>query len=481
MAARSPSRYGKYEVVGRLATGGMADLFLSRQRGPSGFETLAVVKRIRPHLAANPEFVRMFLDEARLAAQLRHPNVVSVYDAGQERGEYFFVMEYVHGRDVRALIDAAKVRGRELTLDETLSIAVGVCAGLHHAHERTDSQGAPLGIVHRDISPSNVLVGFEGAVKLADFGIAKATQAANKEPGTNTLRGKLSYLSPEQMLGEPLDRRADLYSLSVVLYEITVGARPHDDAPTDFVAMKRTLESPVPLPSERKAGYPEELERIVMRGLDRDRDKRWWTARELQVELEAFARRRQLAMSPVTLARLMEELFPDELHAWHAAQSRGLALADHVTKSHTISIAEPGDATTNPWAGGAAGDETVVPPETSTSVRLPMRRGWWAATLALATAASFAVVLLARHASRSQEPAAAAAVTAPAATTPAATTRAAPAPPTNLAPTPPPAVAAKLEPTAVARPTARRRVLRAKKAHAPAATRWDPEAAVLPH
>jgi len=293
MAARSPSRYGKYEVVGRLATGGMADLFLSRQRGPKGFETLAVVKRIRPHLAANPEFVRMFLDEARLAAQLRHPNVVSVYDAGQERGEYFFVMEYVHGRDLRALLDTARARDRELSLDEILSIAVGVCAGLHHAHERTDPKGAPLGIVHRDISPSNVLVGFEGAVKLADFGIAKATQAATKEPGTNTLRGKLSYVSPEQVLGTPLDRRSDLYSLSVVLYELTTGgARPHDDAPTDFVAMQRTIEAPVPPQSTRRTGYPEELERIVMRGLERERDKRWWMARELQLELETFVRRR---------------------------------------------------------------------------------------------------------------------------------------------------------------------------------------------
>ncbi|HEY2746485.1 MAG TPA: serine/threonine-protein kinase, partial [Polyangia bacterium] len=370
MATQSPSRYGKYEVVGRLATGGMADLFLARQRGPSGFELLAVVKRIRPHLAANPEFVRMFLDEARLAAQLRHPNVVSVYDAGQERGEYFFVMEYVHGRDVRRIMDAAKVCGRQLTLDETMSIAVGVCAGLHHAHERTDGNGAPLGIVHRDISPSNVLVGFEGGVKLADFGIAKATQAATKEPGTNTLRGKLMYLSPEQVLGLSLDRRADLYALSVVLYELTTGTRPHDDAPTEFVAMKRTLEDPVPLPSTRLRGYPEELERIVMRGLAVDRDMRWWSAREMQVELETFARQRQLAMSPVTLARLMEELFPDELHAWHAAQSRGTPLVEHVTKSHTLSIDEVGDATTEPRV------EPAAPPARK-------RRGWIAAALAL--------------------------------------------------------------------------------------------------
>jgi len=472
MAARSPSRYGKYEVVGRLATGGMADLFLSRQRGPKGFETLAVVKRIRPHLAANPEFVRMFLDEARLAAQLRHPNVVSVYDAGQERGEYFFVMEYVHGRDLRALLDTARARDRELSLDEILSIAVGVCAGLHHAHERTDPKGAPLGIVHRDISPSNVLVGFEGAVKLADFGIAKATQAATKEPGTNTLRGKLSYVSPEQVLGTPLDRRSDLYSLSVVLYELTTGgARPHDDAPTDFVAMQRTIEAPVPPPSTRRTGYPEELERIVMRGLERERDKRWWTARELQLELETFARRRQLAMSPVTLARLMEELFPDELHAWHDAQSRGTPLADHVTKSHTLSIEEPGDTTTDPWAGKSA--ESSVP-----SRKRDPRRALVALTLTVAIVASFAAVLVARHRSRLAASAESAVVAPQPMTAPA-------KPPVEAAaPSAAPSGTEDPPPTSEpAKPTQRRRVVRAAKkpARTPSAAHWDPETAVLPH
>jgi serine/threonine protein kinase len=484
MATSSPSRYGKYEVVGRLATGGMADLFLSRQRGPSGFEVLAVVKRIRPHLAANPEFVRMFLDEARLAAHLRHPNVVSVYDAGQERGEYFFVMEYVHGRDLRGVIDAARARGRELSLDETLSIAVGVCAGLHHAHERTDAQGAPLGIVHRDISPSNVLVGFEGAVKLADFGIAKATQAATKEPGTNTLRGKLSYLSPEQVLGLSLDRRADLYALSVVLYELTTGSRPHDDAPTEFVAMQRTLEAPVPLPSTRRAGYPEELERIVMRGLAVDRNMRWWSAQEMQVELETFARQRQLAMSPVTLARLMEELFSDDLHAWHAAQSRGTPLADHVTKSHTLSIDEAGDGTTQPRVEPEPA--TISTPEPSFESiggrRTP--RSLVMAALAAATLLSLVVVLVARHGSRPAERQEPPAVVTPAPTPPQPIVTPAPKP------APPPTSAAEIEaaldpstPTPPARSPAHRRAPPrvAKKPPPKTSPHWDPETAVLPH
>ncbi|HEX4458951.1 MAG TPA: serine/threonine-protein kinase, partial [Polyangia bacterium] len=340
MRAGNPERYGKYEVLRPLATGGMADLFLARARGMHGFETLAVVKRIRPHLAANPEFVRLFLDEARLAAQLRHPNVVHVYDIGQERGEYFFVMEYLHGRDLRAVIEAARKRGRYLTFDEALSVAVGLCAGLHHAHERLDSSGRPLGLVHRDISPSNVMIDFEGNIKLMDFGIAKATQLANRKEGdTNSLRGKLSYMSPEQCLGKPLDRRTDLYSLAVVLYEMTTFGKPHGKvADSEFLAMKQTLEAAIVLPSQRRRDFPLELEAIVVRGLAREREDRWSSARELQLELEAFSRKQRLATSGVTLARLMEELFPNDLHAWQEAQSRGASLSQHLEESHTLSL-----------------------------------------------------------------------------------------------------------------------------------------------
>jgi serine/threonine protein kinase len=353
MASGTPTRYGKYEVLGPLASGGMADLYLARARGLHGFETLAVVKRIRPHLAASPEFVGLFLDEARLAAQLRHPNVVHVYDAGQEDGEYFFVMEYVHGRDVRAVLDVAARRKRPLGYDEALSIALGVAAGLHHAHERLDGAGRPLGIVHRDVSPSNILCDFEGAVKLADFGIAKATQSVKRgQVDSTSLRGKLAYLSPEQCLGLPLDRRSDIYALAVVLYELTTGSRPHGEAPTEFLALKQTLEAPVRPPSQLRPDYPRQLERIVLRGLERDRERRQASARELQLELEAFARQQQLAVSPVTLAKMMEELFANALHAWQAAQSLGKPLLQHLTESRTLSL-RAGQPLRAQWDGGS--------------------------------------------------------------------------------------------------------------------------------
>jgi hypothetical protein len=253
----------------------------------------------------------------------------------------------------------------------------------------------------------------------------------------------------------------------------------------------------VPLPSTRRPGYPEDLERIVMRGLERQPEKRWWTARELQVELETFARQRQLAMSPVTLARLMEELFPDDLHAWQAAQSRGTALADHVTKSHTLSIDAPGDATTEPWVGGAAdAPRSAEAVDGSAPARARSRRVLVAAAVALATAASLAAVLVARHGSGPVPAEAPRATTtpltadvAPHATTPPPTVAlptaaeaATAAAPTGAAPTPSSA-AAPTPSSTVARPPARRHPVRVAKkpAHSPAATRWDPEAAVLPH
>jgi serine/threonine-protein kinase len=165
MDARSPSRYGKYEVVGRLATGGMADLFLSRQRGPSGFETLAVIKRIRPHLAANAEFVRMFLDEARVAATLDHPNIVQIYDVGHVDNEYFIAMEYLRGHNLIEIVRAgAKLGYAKPPLEHVVSMLTQSCAGLHYAHEKRDFEGRSLEIVHRDVTPQNIVVSFDGSV-----------------------------------------------------------------------------------------------------------------------------------------------------------------------------------------------------------------------------------------------------------------------------------------------------------------------------
>jgi serine/threonine protein kinase len=460
MAFRDPTRYGRYEIVGPLATGGMADLMLARVRGPEGFETLAVVKRILPHLARSPEFVRLFLREARLAAQLRHPNIVHVYDAGQERGQYYFVMEYVHGRDLRAVLNASEQWHRPLRFEESLSIISGVCAGLHHAHERIGPDGQPLQIVHRDVTPSNVLVSFDGAVKLADFGIAKATSALPTEGATNTMRGKVGYMSPEQCLGEPLDRRSDVYSLSVVLYELTTGERPHPAAPNDFLTIKQTLETPVRPPSSVRKDYPAELERLVLAGLARDRAERPQSAGELLGKLEEVARKNGWLLSTSTVAKLVTELFGTEVHAWEAAQKSGKPLLQHLTETGTVSVDHAAEAQPEP-----------APAEP------PRQIDWRRLTLATAAAliAAFAIAFAVINGHPKAPPAAPA------------PTVAAPAPIPAPAPEPPPPEPTHFsiqEPTRVSAPRPARAPAHAhkKEPDKPRSTKsWDPESATLPH
>jgi serine/threonine protein kinase len=475
MMASRPTRYGRYEIVGPLATGGMADLLLARARGPDGFESLAAIKRIRSHLALDPQFVRLFLGEAKLAAQLRHPNVVHVYDAGEERGEYYFVMEYVHGRDLRALLRTAQARGRVIDVGEAISIVAPLCAGLHHAHERLGSDGQPLGIVHRDVSPANVLLSWDGAVKLADFGIAKATRAAG-EAGTNNLRGKVHYMSPEQCLAQPVDRRSDLYSLSVVLYELLTGQRPHPEAESEFLTLRRTVEEPATPPSRFRAGLPRELERIVLAGLERDRDRRPASTRELQLSLEELARTERLAISPLTVAKLVEELFGDELHAWEAAQSSGKALSQHLAETGTVSVDRIDEAATVASRGEPSGPSEEQP------LRRRWRRSLVAALIGSAAALSIALAIGFGSSSAKRE-----------ADTAAKTARAAPiaTPPPPPRPIEPPASAALPPPAPppapeAARPkpphvsTARVR-LRKDRTKEQRSARWDPEAPVLPH
>ncbi len=298
---------GRYEVIRPLARGGMAELYLGRARGIQGFEKLVVLKCIRQEYEHEGEFIRMFLDEARLAATLSHPNIVQVFDVDRSDGRYFFAMEYVDGHDLVAVRKAAAIEGR-LTLESVLAIAVGVTAALHHAHELRDPEGRPRVVVHRDVSPSNVLVSHDGAVKLVDFGIARAAGRLTTTRA-GTLRGKVRYMSPEQCSGLELDRRSDIYSLGALLYELTTDHAPFS-AEADVALAHRIATEDAPPPSSQVARYPAGLERIVMRALARDRDARYDTAQALQLDLENLAVERGLAISPVGLASSMKRLFP---------------------------------------------------------------------------------------------------------------------------------------------------------------------------
>ncbi|MCA9676988.1 MAG: serine/threonine protein kinase, partial [Myxococcales bacterium] len=302
------TRFGRYELLRRLAVGGMAELYLARATGIEGFEKLVALKRILPQNAENDDFVRMFLDEARLSATIQHANVAQVYDIGRCDDGLFFTMEYVHGEDLRTLMQTLAKRGRSFPLEHALAAVIGACAGLHAAHERRGPDGRPLGIVHRDVSPSNVLVSYDGCVKLIDFGIAKA-QRRQTETRAGTLKGKIAYMSPEQCMGVDLDRRSDVFSLGVVLYELTTGVRLFP-VENEYAALRQIVDQDAPPPSRRKQGYPPELEQIVLRALRRDRAERYASAEELQLDLEQFVRTRGLAVSSAQLGYFMRELFP---------------------------------------------------------------------------------------------------------------------------------------------------------------------------
>ncbi|MFB1479719.1 protein kinase [Corallococcus sp. RDP092CA] len=304
--------YGSYQLLKRLATGGMAQIYLARRPGSDAPDKLLVLKRILPHLAENDEFVRMFLDEARIAARLAHPNVVQIYDLGAEGDTFFIAMEYIHGVDARRLWKRSETAGRPLPVPLVCRILLEACAGLDYAHKKTDAAGRPLGIVHRDVSPQNILVTFDGGVKVVDFGIAKAADQATVTR-SGVLKGKYSYMSPEQASGQRVDRRSDVFALGVVLHELLTGGRLFKRH-SDMLTLGAVAECNVPVPSQVAPRVPVELDAIVLKALAKDPESRYQHAQELQRALEDWlASQPQPCGTVADLAAFMRELYADRL------------------------------------------------------------------------------------------------------------------------------------------------------------------------
>ncbi|MGA9524508.1 MAG: serine/threonine-protein kinase [Myxococcaceae bacterium] len=308
---RDPARFGKYTLVDRIAVGGMAEIFLARQAGLEGFEKTIVIKRIRPHLSKQTNFVRMFLNEAKLAAQLNHPNIVQIYDLGMINESYFIAMEYIFGRDMRRIIPKADQMGIPFPMVYALKIASSVCEGIYYAHQRSDLYGNPLNIVHRDVTPENIFVSFDGTVKVLDFGIAKAANQI-EQTRAGEIKGKLSYMSPEQCMGQPLDCRSDIFSLGVVLYEWLTGFKLFTGE-SEVAILKSITEGKIYRPSYFKADIPEVVENILMKALEKDREKRYQTAWELQYDLDQFLSQYEFTPSNIHLSNFLRQLFSDEL------------------------------------------------------------------------------------------------------------------------------------------------------------------------
>jgi serine/threonine-protein kinase len=297
----------------------MARIYIARSTGIGAFERHVVLKMITPERANDQTAVSMFLDEARLAASLNHHNVAQVFEVGEDAGIHYLAMEYVHGQDLRALLAKAGAAGTRMPIELALIVASGTAAGLHHAHERRGPDGQPLGIVHRDVSPSNIMVGYDGAVKLLDFGIAKAAQRS-VETQSGVIKGKFAYMAPEQCRGRGVDRRSDVFSLGIILYEITTQHRCFR-ADSDFDTMHRIVTGDVVRPTRVVPGYPPALEAIIMTALASDPSQRYQSAGAVLEAIESFATASHMPMTTMGLGRFMRDMFGDVPEPWLAPAS----------------------------------------------------------------------------------------------------------------------------------------------------------------
>ena len=330
--APTARQIGRYMLFGEVAHGGMATVHLGRLRGPAGFARNVAIKRLHPQFARDPEFVAMFLDEARLAARIQHPNVVAVHDVIAAEGELFLVMDYVHGDALSKLLRRAK-RMDVVPPIRILSTIVGsILDGLHAAHEARSDRGEPLEIVHRDVSPQNILVGVDGVARVLDFGVAKAAWRLHEGTRDGAIKGKLAYMAPEQWTKAPVDRRADVFTASIVLWEALSGERLFF-APEPETIVSNLLTLVIPSPSLHRPEIPPALEAVVMRGLSRNLEDRFATAHDMAVALEAA----MPPASPREVGEWVSRVSKKEL----AARAQAIAATELITFARPLSVPAP--------------------------------------------------------------------------------------------------------------------------------------------
>ena len=309
-ASQPLTSFGSYRILRRLARGGMAEVYLAVKGGPGGVEKVVVLKRILPELSEVDEFVQVFLDEARIAARLDHPNIAHIYDLGETAAQYYLAMEYLPGDDLASVIQQCKRTGKLPPIEFAAEVVAAACAGLHFAHTLVDGSGRPLNVVHRDVSPSNVVVTYLGEVKVIDFGIARS-ESNLVRTGAGKPKGKAQYMSPEQALARPLDCRSDVFSIGIVLHELLTTRRLFR-RPTEDETTQAVLAGPMEAPSALRPEVPRELDRICMKALARPLDERYPSAGALGADLVTFLNARRCARGPAAIAGFMGTLFPPE-------------------------------------------------------------------------------------------------------------------------------------------------------------------------
>jgi hypothetical protein len=307
-------QFGKYQLLKKLAAGGMGQVFLARS-GQEGYEKLVVLKRILPHLVEDEEFFTMFQDEAKITMRLNHPNIAQIFEFGEERGVHYLTMEYIAGEDVRRLSKRVATANANLPLGVIIRVIADAAAGLDYAHKARDSKGQPLGLVHRDVSPQNVLVGFDGAVKLIDFGVAKAAGRA-QHTGTGILKGKFPYMSPEQAEGLEIDARSDVFALGIVLWELLANKRLFK-GDSDVMTQRLVKQCQVPAPSLVERGIPTPLDSLVLKALAKKPEDRFPDAMAFRLALEEFAMNTAVPASSAHLVAFLAPFYADRMAAEH--------------------------------------------------------------------------------------------------------------------------------------------------------------------
>ncbi len=318
---KKPIPFGKYYLLDRISVGGMAEVFKAKAFGVEGFERLIAVKRILPSIAEDEEFITMFIDEAKIAVQLTHANIAQIFDLGKVGDSYFIALEYVAGRDSRTIFDRLRKNGQTVPIPMAAYITMKVCEGLDYAHNKKDAAGRDLNLVHRDVSPQNVLISYDGEVKLIDFGIAKAAGKAGKTQA-GILKGKFGYMSPEQVRGLPLDRRSDIFAVGIVLWELVTGERLFVGE-SDFSTLEKVRNVEIAPPSTYNKRIPEELEKIILKALSREVEDRYQSAMDLHDDLQSWMYTSGNFFARKDLARFMNEVFREEIEQEVASMEAG--------------------------------------------------------------------------------------------------------------------------------------------------------------
>lgn len=476
---------GRYELLIPIASGGMAMVWAARLKGSRGFQKIVAVKTMLPKLSEDPQFERMFLDEASLASQVRHPHVVEIMDLGEQDGVLFLVMEWIEGVPLSTLIKAARQSGG-IPLPIAVRIAMQASAGLHAAHELRDGAGELVGLVHRDVSPQNLLVTYDGVTKVVDFGVAKASGSGGFNTQGGQIKGKLAYMAPEQIQGETIDRRVDVFALGIVLYAMTTGKHPFRKE-SDAATLYRIC-SPEPAMSPRKLvpGYPLPLERVVMQALAKDPARRYKSANELLVALDQALPASMRVSSEEPVAAFVKKLAGSSRDEQKARLAAALERADkkaaetatlrqvlesqpppsRASLSGVSDVSSVSDLTARP-SGEASGIVGITRPDVSevpglgaaVATQKKSRAPWVIAGAVVFAGVAVTVALLLGRAAPAA-PAAAPATDAPVKHEPAAVAPAGPAPTPSAVEAPPEVVAA---PEASAAPSAK-----------PGAKRWGP-------